>query len=151
MFPMFPFVSLYYQVSYYCKTSIRLVILTSCSVCSLTLSSWNSKDIIVTWLSSLITESQPVYTYCDESKCLSFCLDIEKRYQVAKEILETEKKYLSCLRTLKEVRFVRLYSRRRKSKRTLICVKVREYLIISIGVYILYIARLIKTKKNKLI
>ncbi|PFX15145.1 hypothetical protein AWC38_SpisGene20647 [Stylophora pistillata] len=27
----------------------------------------------------------------------------EKRYQVAKEILETEKKYLSCLRTLKEV------------------------------------------------
>lgn len=27
----------------------------------------------------------------------------EKRYQVAKEILDTEKKYLSCLRTLKEV------------------------------------------------
>ena len=31
---------------------------------------------------------------------------IEKRYQVAKEILDTEKKYLTCLRTLKEVRFI---------------------------------------------
>ena len=32
-------------------------------------------------------------------------LGIERRYQVAKEILDTEKKYLSCLRTLKEVRY----------------------------------------------
>lgn len=35
-----------------------------------------------------------------------FFFNTEKRYQVAKEILETEKKYLSCLRTLKEVRFI---------------------------------------------
>ncbi|XP_068728544.1 uncharacterized protein [Montipora capricornis] len=31
------------------------------------------------------------------------CKKDERRYQVAKEILDTEKKYLSCLRTLKEV------------------------------------------------
>lgn len=39
----------------------------------------------------------------------SFFIDLEKRYQVAKEILDTEKKYLSCLRTLKEVRFIARY------------------------------------------
>ena len=60
----------------------------------------------VDWVVLSGTESQPVYKFCDESTCLSFSFDTEKRYQVAKEILETEKKYLSCLRTLKEVRFV---------------------------------------------
>ena len=39
-------------------------------------------------------------------KLSTFSFFIEKRYQVAKEILDTEKKYLTCLRTLKEVRFI---------------------------------------------
>ena len=39
-------------------------------------------------------------------KLSMFSFFIEKRYQVAKEILDTEKKYLTCLMTLKEVRFI---------------------------------------------
>lgn len=78
---------------------------------------------IITWLFCWSRKANQS-AFCDAktSTCLYFSFDTEKRYQVAKEILETEKKYLSCLRTLKEVRFVRLYSRSCKSKWTLICV-----------------------------
>lgn len=49
-----------------------------------------------------------VYSDTEKPTCLCYFFHTERRYHVAKEILETEKKYLSCLRTLKEVRFERL-------------------------------------------